>query len=50
MKTCHFTYCMSHDFNPKNLGISGLHVEQSLKITTLHTRIANITTILTLQK
>ena len=37
IKTRHVTCGVSHDFNPEGHGISGLRVEQSLKVTILHT-------------
>ena len=36
IKTCHVTYSMSRDLHPDDLSISGLHIEQSLKVTTLY--------------
>ena len=36
IKTCHVTYGMSRNLNTEDFGISGLHVEQGLKVTILH--------------
>ena len=35
IKICHVTYSMSRDLNFEDLRIGGLHIEHSLKVTTL---------------
>lgn len=43
IKTCHLTYDVSRNFNSKGKCISGLYVEQNLKVTVLYPTFNSIT-------